>query len=89
MKVFSMNECDWMAAETLEEAKAEYLANYHFDEEDAFDNPHEVPADKMLKMRFHREPDEPGPKICSFQEELDRLVENGAKFPRFFASTEY
>lgn len=91
MKIFSMNDCDWMAAETLEEAKAEYLATVWSGivDEGTFDDPGEVPADKMQTMKFRREEDEPGPRVCSFQDELDRLIANGAKFPRFFASTEY
>jgi len=88
MKVFSMNDYDWMAAETLEEAKATYL-EHTGEDEGTLDDVCEVSAENMAKLQFRREPDEPGPQVCSFQDELDRLVANGAKFPRFFASTEY
>jgi hypothetical protein len=85
-----MNDCDWMAGETLEECKAEYLKNYYFDgEEDAFDSPHELTPDQLKRYKFHGEPDEPSRGVRSFEEELLRLLDSGATFPRFFASTEY
>jgi hypothetical protein len=42
VKVFAMNPCDWMAAESLEEAKAAYLKDYVGGPEDdeTFDDPH-------------------------------------------------
>ena len=92
MKVFSMNDYDWMAGETLEDCKAEYLKTCGRDEDDAFDDAREVPAAAMTKLMFRREPDEckaGESNVCTFQEELDRLIANGAEFPRFFASTEY
>ena len=85
MKVFRMNDCDWMAGNTLKECKAEYLRFYTSElEDEAFDNPREMTQAQMEKYRFNGEPDE-----RSFREELSRLVESGAEFPRFFASTEY
>jgi len=87
MKIFSMNDCDWVAAETLEDAKAFYLRDCWsgVEDEGTFDDPHEVPADKMQTMIFHS--DEHGD--LTFQQELDRQIANGGKFPAFFASTEY
>lgn len=90
MKVYRMNDCDWMAGKTLKECKTEYLRLYTSElEEDAFDNPREMTQAQMEKYRFHGEPDEPSAGERSFREELSRLVESGAEFPRFFASTEY
>lgn len=88
IKVFSMNDCDWMAGETLEACKAEYLRMYTGETgEDAFEDPGEVPADKMAKLRYRDDDD--GAVSRSFKEELDRRVAAGQPFPQFFASTEY
>ena len=88
MKIFSMNDCDWMAAETLEEAKAAYLATCwsgtREPEEEAFDDPGEISAEAYDKVLFT---DEDGAKR-SFREQLQRMIDSGEKFPTFFASTE-
>jgi hypothetical protein len=89
-KVFSMNDCDWMAGSDLESCKAEYLRLYTSENaEDAFDEPSEVPAEKMKKYRFHGEPGENCEGERSFEEELERRIAEGKPFPQFFASTEY
>lgn len=88
MKVFCMNDCDWMAAETLEEAKASYLKDYwgggKEHEDEAFDAPYELTPEQMEKMMFQGDD-----YTCSFQEELNNQVAAGQTFPCFFASTEY
>ena len=88
MKIFSMNDCDWMAAETLEEAKSAYLATCwegtREPEEAAFDDPGEISAEAYDKVLFT---DEDGAKR-SFREQLQRMIDSGEKFPTFFASTE-
>ena len=89
MKIFSMNDCDWMAAETLEEAKAAYLAECWSGtgelDEDAFDDPDEISAAQYDGLLFS---DEDGTKR-TFREQLQRMMESGReKFPTFFASTE-
>lgn len=90
MKIFSMNDCDWMAAPTLEEAKAAYLkdvygVNSTNDEGDAFDDPGEISETQYDKLLFH---DDDG-KVRSFREQLQLMIERGDKFPVLFASTEY
>jgi len=89
MKVFSMNDCDWMAGETLESCMAEYRANfsgnYEWPDDEIFEDPHEVPDEKMDAMKFHADDGE----TLTFREELPRLIERGVSFPTFFASTEY
>ena len=85
LKVFAMNDCDWMAGGTLEECKAEYLRKYTGEHDpEAFDDPHEVPADRMAKMKFHDDG-----TVRTFAEQLQRMIHAGEKFPTFFASTEY
>lgn len=89
LKIFSMNDCDYMAAETLDEAKKEYAANWsgmgHDDDKDMFDDPGEITPIQYEKLLFH---DEDG-KVRSFREQLQLLIDKGEKFPTFFASTEY
>ena len=89
MKVFAMNDCDWMAGETLESVKALYMREYAggLPEDEALDDPSEVNEHEMGRLRFHDS--ENCEDDSTFQEELDRRIAAGEKFPCFFASTEY
>ena len=90
MRIFAMNDCDWMAAETLEDAKVAYLRDYAggLDEEESLDNPHELSGEEMDHLRFFDLEAEPR-ENCSFREQLERLITAGQEFPCFFASAEY
>ena len=57
MKIFAMNQCDWMAAENLESAAAAYLKDYASDYDPECD-PHELTDEDMDRMRFHDDEDE-------------------------------
>jgi hypothetical protein len=86
MKVFSMNDCDWMVGETLEACKAEYIKNYGGDAwgDDQFADARELtPAD----MQHYKFTDEDG-EVRTFQQQLDKMIAEGDEFPQFFASTE-
>jgi hypothetical protein len=89
MKIFSMNDCDWMAAETLEEAKAAYIATVwagtREPEHDAFDDPGEILPEHYDKLMFT---DFDENTKCTFREQLNKMIARGDKFPAFFASTE-
>lgn len=41
-KIFKLNECDWVAANTLEEAIEWYLKETGLPEEDALEEPYEI-----------------------------------------------
>ncbi len=88
MKIFAMNDCDWMAAETLEAATAAYLVEYSggLPADEALDSPRELTDEEMGLLLVM---DESGVRVGTFREELDKLVAAGAVFPRMFASTEY
>jgi hypothetical protein len=90
VKVFRMNDCDWVAAPTLEEAKDWYQQTFRptDDEADLFDGPSEVDDTHMNGMLFR---DEDGPETLTrtFREQLNLMIERGESFPAFFASTEY
>lgn len=90
MKVFAMNDCDWMAAETLEEATAAYVKDFTGgrEEHDVLDNPTEltdVEAEPPVKRTFREQRGRDGQADL----QLSKLIAEGQKFPCFFASTEY
>jgi hypothetical protein len=87
-----MNDCDWVAAETKEEAiqcLAELLGDKPTDKfiEDNDIDPEVVSDERMLELKHNGE-DGAGP-VRTFREELDSLIKDGTKFPMHFASTEY
>jgi hypothetical protein len=89
IKVFSMNDCDWMAGETLEACKAEYIKNYGGDawedeNEDQFADARELTPWDMQHYKFT---DDNGGER-TFQEQLEKMISDGDEFPAFFASTE-
>jgi len=92
IKVFRMNDCDWVAAETSEDAVVYYLdmisaKNTPEDRFEYLEEPIEALGDDdMKKLQFH-DP-EAGTKH-SFADQLEAEKEAGRKFPSFFASTEY
>jgi ribosomal protein L16 Arg81 hydroxylase len=89
MKVIQMNDCDWMAAETVEQATDEYIAKYGGDEHElAEDQPTELSDEAMNCLMFNACDEEP-PTKRTFREQLDKLIADGQEFPCFFASTEY
>jgi hypothetical protein len=87
IKVFQINEDDWMAGGTLEECKAEHIKNYDGDafEPADFEDAHELCEETMNRLKFT---DEDGGQ-CTFREQLDKMIAEGATFPTFFASTNY
>jgi len=95
MKVFRMNDHDWVAAETREQAEQFYrhvevdecdLTEEEFREEQEGQVPHELGSAAMTNLLFT---DDDGKTKRTFQDQLDRLVEEKAEFPCIFASTEY
>lgn len=93
IKIFAMNDCDWMAAETLEQAIQEYKANFSGDGFGAFDekdSPRELTSEEMDRLMFREtgSDDEPLDKK-SFRTKLEEMIADGEKFPAFFASTEF
>lgn len=88
IKIFAMNECDWMAAETVEDALREYKENYSGEE---FENgePIELDDETMERAKYQEtDEDESVLETISFREKLDRMIREGVQFPAFFATTE-
>jgi hypothetical protein len=87
IKIFEMNDCDWMAAATLEEAVAEYKTHYGGDDYESGE-PHQLTEEAMNRLMFHDT--DVSPAIWrTFRAQLDKMVTEGQKFPCIFASTEY
>lgn len=96
IKIFKMNDCDWWAAETLDEAKLDCVHTFGGvwpeDAEEFLDDPYEVGDEHLDKLWFvdADEMDANGePVRRTFREELNRMIESGEEFPCPFASTEY
>jgi len=86
IKIFAMNDCDWVAATTLEEAIEEYEAFSDFDEE----SPRELTPEEMDQLMFHETDEDDSPLAKkSFRVKLDEMIEAREAFPCFFASTQY
>ena len=85
--IFSMNDCDWVAAETLESAKAYYMREHSggLPEDEAMEDPHQLTDDQLDGHRFRTEDSD---EYRTFRQELVRRITVGDEFPCFFASTE-
>lgn len=90
IKVFKMNNCDWMAGESLDSCKDNYLRNYFHGSihEEPFEGARQLTEQEMDK--FHFCDDEVQPSVTrTFREQLAHIIERGERFPTFFASTEF
>lgn len=92
IKVFRMNDCDWVAAETAEQAMEWYLKETGVSKGEATDGEPavELTAAEMLTLKFVDREEADPPVERTFEEELaERVALPGAAFPQLFASTEY
>lgn len=89
IKIFKVNDCDWVAAETLEEAIQCAIDTCGYDREEACDESvaGELSYNDMINHKYIDE-DVPGDNE-TFQDVLSRMIRGGEKFPQFFASSEY
>lgn len=103
MNIYQLNDCDWCAAETLDEAKlcmAKMVANGEVTpafEKEFLDYPRCLSDAEMDSLKFCEEYDDRidfanelvHRRKVSFREKLQQMIDAGEKFPTFFASTEY
>lgn len=89
MKIFRLNEYDWYAAETLEEAIAGYKELTGVGD-DGVDDPWELDDEELDRLKFHFTDDNEQSTgvVMSFRDALAKRIADGEKFPYFFASTE-
>ncbi len=92
IRVFEINDVEWWAGDcTPEEMLKFYMDETGVTHEEATGSEDEYPKplteEEMDKMKFC---DEDNPSVKrTFREELQRMIDGGAKFPSFFATTEF
>jgi hypothetical protein len=100
IKVFQMNDCDWYAGATADDAIRGMAENLCYDTtpeaiaemcEEYTVEPVELTAEDMERTMFSDEDEDgtPGQVTRSFRAQLDAMIAAGDEFPYFFASTEY
>ena len=92
MKVYRLNDCDYYMAQSLDEAKSQYMLDTNLPDYEAFDDPYELDLYDMISINFVNED---GTNYTFADELRRRVVEcfylygNGYTKPRLFASTEW
>jgi hypothetical protein len=96
IKVFAMNDCDWYAGETLEQAEQAMAENLSYDSVEALradgivEDPAELTSSDMDCLMYAEDTEDgaPGEVQITFRARLDEMIAAGENFPCFFASTE-
>ncbi|UGA37887.1 hypothetical protein JOS77_28780 [Chromobacterium haemolyticum] len=86
IRIFEMNDCDWVVARSKEEAITFYKS-ISADPKD-WQDAEEIDSSKLDRLRFCIEDSRSGPTI-SFRARLQQIVDNGEDVPDLFASTEF
>lgn len=89
VKVFQLNDCEWWAGHDLESVMADYVKETGVPPDEAFEDPRELTDEEMEEGTHYGDPDHPEDPPRTFKEELQYMIDGGATFPCFFASTEY
>lgn len=96
INVYSMNDCDWYAGETLDDAIRSYFGmmgekDTPENREEYLHDPTVLSEEDMEHYTFHDLDGTWGdPKTeYTFRQALDRMIADGVTFPNFFASTEF
>lgn len=87
IKVFRVNDCDWVAARTCDEAVNWYCLETGLPRDEAIDEDLLKECD-LNKVIFFWDEDRTGDPNCSLKD-LIREHPNGTLFPQVIASTEY
>lgn len=86
IKIYAMNDCDWVVARSKEEAITFYKS-ISADPKD-WQDAEEIDSSKLDRLRFCIEDSRSGPTI-SFRERLQQIVDSGEEVPDLFATTEF
>ena len=99
IKIFQINDCEWFAGETLEEVLECYAKDWmNCSVQELFDEDYVYPKEDILeyddelleKEKFHTVEEDTDKLITfSFKQQLQKMINNGTKFPCLFASTEF
>ena len=87
IKIYSMDDCTWYAAESEESAIAAYAADTDLEASDM--DVFEVSDLAMDSLMFSDDPGVTNATRRTFREQLAIEVADGTHFPCLFASTEY
>jgi len=99
MKIFAMNDCDWYAGATAEDALKAMAENLDFSDveecrkEYCTDGQIVELSEEALDGSIYVEEDDadgPGSGVVrrTFRQQLKQMLANGETFPTFFATTE-
>jgi hypothetical protein len=87
IKIFKINDYEWIAAETMEEAIQCEIDICGVSREEAYDESvaHELSEEEMNTFFFIEDDQSKVP----FVDKLNSLIKEGVEFPCYFASTEF
>ena len=89
IKIFKMNESDWVAGENIKKCK-KFLCNLvELPEDEVIDEPYELSKEEIEKLIFIEDINDKNSVKRTFKEELELLIKKGEEFPCFFAATEW
>jgi hypothetical protein len=89
-KIYKINDCDWYAGFTFKDTIALACKDTDLPEVELVEFPHALFESDMDRLQFVGDEQRDGkPVKCSFREALVKMINNGDKFPKMFASTEY
>ena len=92
IKIYEMNDIDWVAATSLKEARDEYKTTYDLDDietEEQTNCARELTDDELDKLKLLPDPYNRPNDGPSFRAKLAEMVASGEKFPQMFATTEF
>lgn len=84
IKIYAMNDCDWVVARSKEEARHHY-GRIAVPED--FENVQELSGEQLDELDYFIERRH-GAAI-SFRQRLQQIVDNGEAVPNLFASTDF
>ena len=87
MKIFRLNDYEWYASETMEEAISFCMEFCNIGREEAYDESvaHELTKEEMEKYTYQ----EDDGITRTFSQELQLMIDSGVRFPCFFAGTDF
>lgn len=87
IKIFEVTEGDWIAAETVEQARECCQRVTGIGDDDCADA-HELSDAELDTFEFADEPDNENSAKRTFREQLAYMIAQGEKFPCYFATSE-
>lgn len=85
MKIWKMNDTDFVAADTAAEAIEELTFFYGDDRADG--DPVELTDDELDELQFNGDVEDPYEEPLTYRQELAKRIEDEEEFPQFFASS--